>query len=65
MLLKDALSLARHRKEGRVVYRDGDGSSVIDITDLKKEGTFFRVDDALVPLHRIRRVDSRGEILWE
>jgi uncharacterized protein (UPF0248 family) len=63
-LLKDALSLAAHLGRGRVHYRDGEEEAIADIRDIRKDGNYMVVGDALVPLHRITWVEVDGEEVW-
>lgn len=33
-------------------------------TDIKFEGDFFCIGESFVPMHRIRKITSKGEIVW-
>ena len=48
------------------VYRDFGKESEIKFTDIKDiEGNFMVSKTAEIPLHRIRKVLKKGEIVWE
>lgn len=38
--------------------------NMVKFTDIKPEGDFFCIGEALVPMHRIRRIACKGEIVW-
>lgn len=36
----------------------------VKFTDIKFEGDFFRIGESFIPMHRIRKITSKGEIVW-
>lgn len=37
----------------------------VGVSDIIVEGDFFRHGESLIPLHRIRRIFCRGNVVWD
>ncbi len=49
-----------------LVFRDFDNEREIRFSDVEGlEGNFMIIDGSSIPLHRIKRVLKKGEVIWE
>jgi uncharacterized protein (UPF0248 family) len=48
-----------------IMYLDSGVLKQVPFSEIKLEGDFFSVGDALIPMHRIRRILCRGAVVWE
>jgi uncharacterized protein (UPF0248 family) len=48
-----------------LVYLDCGNLKEVKFADIKLDGDFFHVEDAVVPMHRVRRILEKGKVVWE
>ena len=48
-----------------VLVYDDDGEKEIKYADMQPEGRFIKIENKEIPMHKIRRVRKKGEIVWQ
>ena len=69
---KDALNRIKwdpglKREEFDVFYLDRISGrlSKVNFSEIELEGDFLRIGDNLIPMHRIRKIEWKGRVVWE
>lgn len=69
---KDALNRIKwdsklKQEEFDIFYLDriSGGLSKVNFSEIEVEGDFFRIGDNLIPMHRIRKIEWNGKVIWE
>lgn len=72
ILEKDALNRIKFDKtlkpeEFEVCYLDRKDNKLLTVkfSEIKIDGDFFKYKESLIPMHRIRKILWKGEVVWD
>ncbi len=71
-LERDALNRIRWDKtfnpeDFEILFVDSSADDLkkVNFSEIKIEGDFMRIDESLIPMHRIRKILYKGEVVWD
>lgn len=69
-LEKDALNRIKwdrslNPSEFSILYIDLGRLREVDFSDMELQGDFFKVEESLIPMHRIRKIKWKENVVWE
>jgi uncharacterized protein (UPF0248 family) len=70
LMEKDALNLIKWDKklkpeEFSIQYMDLGRLREVKFSEIELQGDFFRMEESLVPMHRIRKILWEGRVVWD
>ncbi len=72
LLEKDALNRIKFDKklnpgEFEILYLDREGNKLSNVkfSEIEIDGDFFRCNENLIPMHRIRKILQKGKVVWD
>lgn len=69
---KDALNriiwdskLRKKEKDFRIYYTHNNALKEVNFTEIKIDGDFMLIEDAYIPMHRIRKIKYKDKVVWD